>query len=369
MTQFQAFAVCPPGLEPLLLTELQGIGISATTGSAGGVAFESDLGGLYRANLEAGLASQILLRISEFGVRSLADLDKRGARINWQHWLPKGSPVLVKASCKRSRIYHSGAAEERILKHLYQQLEPAESDATPVVVRVRIDDNRCRISLDSSGEPLHRRGWRLQGGKAPLREDLARALLLASDWDRCSPLLDPMMGSGTILIEAAAMARGLAPGRLRTFAIEGFEIHDPQQLAGIRDTAAQRAASALPFKLFGSDRDAGAIKAARANAERAGVIDDLQLRSASLTECLDGLDSDTIHALVTNPPYGKRLGSTDELVTLYQVLGETVGRLPTTSRIAMAAGDRRLALRSGLKLKTRFSTDSGGLRIRALVRP
>ncbi|MEE2886101.1 MAG: class I SAM-dependent RNA methyltransferase [Planctomycetota bacterium] len=368
MTQFQAFAVCPPGLERLLATELRGIDLSATTEMAGGVAFECDLDGLYRANLEAGLASQILLRISEFGARSLADLDKRGARIDWSQWLPRGIPVVVKASCKRSRIYHSGAAEERVLKHLSEQLEPSESDATPVLVRVRIDDNRCQISLDSSGEPLHRRGWRLQSGKAPLREDLARALLLASGWDRRSPLIDPMMGSGTILIEAAAMARGLAPGRMRTFAIEKFGIHDPQRLVAIRDSAAQRALSDLPFKLFGSDRDAGALEATSANAERAGVIEDLQLRRSSLSGCLDDLEGDAVHALVTNPPYGKRLGNADELITLYQVLGKIVGQLTATSCVAVAANDRRLALRSGLKLKTGFSADSGGSRIRALVR-
>lgn len=368
MTQFQAFAVCPPGLEPWLGTELREVGIVEPAEQPGGVGFETDLDGLYRANLETGLASQVLLRVSEFGARSLADLDKRGARIDWLEWLPKGTPVLVKASCKRSRIYHSGAAAERIQKHLYQHLEPGVSDLDPVVVRVRIDANRCQISLDSSGDPLHRRGWRLQGGKAPLREDLARALVLASGWDRRSPLLDPMMGSGTILIEAAALARGLAPGRLRSFAIERFAIHDPGRLTVIRDTAAQRAAPDLGFELMGSDRDAGALEATRANAERAGVLDNLRLQSLSLSECLGELDTAAIGALVTNPPYGKRLGSSDELVTLYQVLGKIAARLPSTTRVAIAAADRRLALRSGLQLTTGFMAESGGLRIRAMVR-
>jgi putative N6-adenine-specific DNA methylase len=368
LTQFQAFAICPPGLAPWLAAELQTIGISGPVDTSGGIAFESDLTGLYRANLESGLASQILLRVSEFGARSLADLDKRGARIDWQQWLPKGTTVVVKASCKRSRIYHSGAAEERIQKHLIQQLEPAESKANPIVVRVRIDNNRCQISLDCSGEPLHRRGWRLQSGKAPLREDLARALLIASGWDQSSPLLDPMMGSGTILIEAASMARGLAPGRLRNFAIEHFAIHDPEELARVKNTAMQEAKDALPFKLFGSDRDAGSQAATNANAERAGVLTDLETRAASLSECLDQLDASSIGALVTNPPYGKRLGNSNDLVTLYQVLGKTVERLPAPTRIAIAAADRRLALRSGLKLTTGFLTDSGGLKIRALVR-
>ena len=345
------------------------MGIGTATESAGGVEFEADLRGIYRANLESGLASQVLIRVSEFGARSLADLDKRGARIDWRQWLPEGAPVAVKASCKRSRIYHSGAAEERIQKHLTQQLEPTDSDAKPALVRVRILENRCQISLDTSGVPLHRRGWRLQGGKAPLREDLARALLLVSGWDQCSALLDPMMGSGTILIEAATLARRLPPGRLRTFAIEGFAIHDDQLLNNVREAADQRTTSGLSFPLFGSDRDAGALQATRSNAERAGVLGDLQLRNTTLTECLNDLETQAIHGLVTNPPYGKRLGKVDELVTLYQVLGKTVDALPKTSHIAIAASDRRLALRSGLDLKTKFLADSGGLKVRGLVRP
>jgi putative N6-adenine-specific DNA methylase len=236
-----------------------------------------------------------------------------------------------------------------------------------VRIRVRVHDNRCTISLDSSGEPLHRRGWRLEPGRAPLREDLARALVIASGWVRNCPLLDPMMGSGTILIEAAALARGLAPGRLRTFACEQFARHDASLLAAVRTAAAQSARPDLPFRIFGSDRDGEAVRMTTANAERAGVRGDLDLREASLSTAHEVLPVAADHgALVTNPPYGKRLDDAATLVALYRALGDLARRLPPTWGIAIAAADRRLALRSGLALESAFLADSGGLKIRAL---
>jgi putative N6-adenine-specific DNA methylase len=230
-----------------------------------------------------------------------------------------------------------------------------------------MQDNRCTISLDSSGAPLHRRGWRLEPGRAPLREDLARALLIASDWDRNSPLLDPMMGSGTILIEAAALARGLAPGRMRTFAFEQFAMHDADLLSAVKSAAAQSARPDLPFRIFGSDRDSGALRMTVANAERAGVRADLEVREAQLSTAHEVLTSPAERgALVTNPPYGMRLDNPAALVKLYRALGDLARRLPPTFRVAIAAADRRLALRTGLPLESAFLADSGGLKIRAL---
>ncbi len=363
----ELFAVCPPGLEPWLEFELRTVGIEHTTRERGGVSWTGGLDSLYTSNLRVGLASQVLIRIASFGARSLADLDKRGARIDWRAWLPGGTPTAVKASCRRSRIYHSGAASERIAKHLAGQLGPSIEGAS-VPIRLRIHDNTCTISLDSSGEPLYRRGWRLDPGAAPLREDLARALVLASGWDRQSTVVDPMMGSGTILIEAASIARGLAPGRLRTFAVEGFAMHDVDQLERIRQRAEEAASSSLGFRLFGSDRDSGAVAASRANAERAGVLSDLELRSTSLGASLDELgDLPAKGALVTNPPYGKRMGDRKSLGNLYQSIGKFARRLPPHWTTTLASADRRLALRTGLDLSTAFLAESGGLKIRGLT--
>lgn len=361
------FAVCLPGLEPLVADELRALGGRDVEPGAGGVACTGDLRTLYRANLEAGLVGHVLIRVAEFGARSLQDLDIRGARLDWSQWLPTGTNFTIKASCRRSRIYHSGAAEERIERHVSQHVGTPDPDREPVTIRVRVQDNRCTISLDSSGAPLHRRGWRLEPGKAPLREDLARALVIASGWVRNSPLFDPMMGSGTIVIEAAGLARGLAPGRLRTFACEQFTPHDAGLLSEVKSEAARAAQPGLPFRIFGSDRDADAVATTKANAERAGVTADLDLRQANLSLAHEILPGDAMHgALVTNPPYGKRLDDPAALVSLYRTLGELVRKLPTAWHVGIAAADRRLALRSGLPLESVFLADSGGLKIRAM---
>jgi putative N6-adenine-specific DNA methylase len=369
-TPLNLFAVCLPGLEPLVEDELRGLGVFDPIPGAGGVAFVGDMETVYQVNVGAGLIGHVLIRIAEFGARSLQDLDVRGARVDWSQWLPEGTPFVVKASCRKSRIYHSGAAEQRIEKHVSGHVGVTEGDHEPVVIRVRLQDNRCTISLDSSGAPLHRRGWRLEPGRAPLREDLARALVIASGWDRLSPLLDPMAGSGTILVEAAALARGLAPGRMRNFACEQFAGHDAPGLARVKSGAARDAKPDLPFRIFGSDRDTAAIKTTEANAERAGVLGDIDIRQAPLNTAHEVLpDPPPYGALVTNPPYGKRLDDPATLVDLYRAIGDLRRRLPPTWRLAIAASDRRLALRSGLPLESAFLADSGGLKIRALRTP
>lgn len=358
--------MCLPGVEHLLASELRAAGIAAAPEVlAGGVAFAGGWSEVYRANLESGLASHVLVRIAEFGARSLADLDQRGARVPWRDWLPHGTAFEVRAHCRRSRIYHSGAAEQRIHAHLAAQLGTA-SAAEPVRVRVRIHDNRCRISLDTTGTALHRRGWRLEPGRAPLREDLAHALLLVSGWDRRSTLIDPFVGSGTILIEAAALARNLPPGRGRGFAFEQFTSHDAALWTRVRESANARERAGLEFRILGRDRDAGAIAAARANAMRAGVAADLDLAVARLSE-LDPTGWSGRGAVVTNPPYGLRLGSAARLPTLYRSLGRILAARPVGWDVTLAAADRRLALRTGLELTSALLVDSGGTKIRALT--
>jgi putative N6-adenine-specific DNA methylase len=368
--KFDLFAVCLPGLEPWLAEELQALGVDDPETLQGGVGFRGDLTTLYRTNLETGLAAHVLIRVSEFGARSLADLDHRGSRIDWKDWLTPGTPVVVKANCRRSRIYHSGAAAQRIERHVREHLGAATESpdaAQPIVIRVRIQDNRCTISLDSSGEPLHRRGWRLNPGQAPLREDLAHALVRVSGWDGRSTLVDPMMGSGTILIEAAGMARQLAPGRNRRFEIEQLALHDKDLLDNTKRRADERALPNLHCQILGSDRNAKAVASATENAERAGVLPDLELREATLTETFESLtDRYDQGTVVTNPPYGKRLDDASALASLYRALGDAARRLPAGWRLAFAAADRRLAHRTKLELETAFLADSGGLKIRAM---
>ena len=238
------------------------------------------------------------------------------------------------------------------------------------LVLVRVIRDMVTLSLDSSGAPLHRRGYRGPTGKAPLRSDLARALLLVSGWKGRTMLLDPMMGSGTLLIEAATLARRLAPGRLRSFAFEQTALFDPDLYGSVLSKAAEAALPRSKVMLLGSDRDAGALEAARCNAERAGVLEDLHLECAPLrgAPVFRGEPvPEEEGCLATNPPHGRRVGNPAKLLPLYQTLGRLGGALPAGWSAALCVADRRLALRTGWPLRTGFLTSHGGLKIRAMV--
>ncbi|MFH0943764.1 MAG: THUMP domain-containing protein [Planctomycetota bacterium] len=369
------FAACLPGLEPLLLNELVPLGAGRSEIVPGGVRFVGDRSVLYRANLCTGLATQILVRLGKFRAVHVAQLHQRAAEQPWETLFQSGQKCAVRAVCKKSKLYHSRAVAERVAKAI-QERTGAEAVPTsgagselPLVL-VRVIQDMVTLSLDSSGEPLHRRGWRGQTGKAPLRSDLARALLLAAGWNGRTMLLDPMMGSGTLLIEAATLARRLAPGRLRSFAFEKTALLDSDLYGCVLSKAAETALPRSKVSLLGSDRDAGALEAARSNAERAGVLEDLHLECAPLSRApvLRGEPApDEVGCLATNPPHGRRVGAPEKLRPLYQTLGRLGATLPSGWSAALCVADRRLALSTGWPLRTGFLTSHGGVKIRALV--
>jgi len=374
-TPWTLFAACLPGLEELLLEELAPLGARRLQVVAGGVQCQGDLSVLYRINLCSGLASHVLLRLARFRAVHLAQLQKHADRWPWEELFEGGHRFSVRAVCRRSKLYHSGAVAERVARAVTRRSgalvvsDPAGPDPAPVVA-VRLFEDTAVLSLDASGEPLHRRGWRLQTGKAPLREDLARALLLASGWNRLAMLLDPMMGSGTLPIEAALLARGLAPGRLRAFAFQDTRLFDAALFERMRNELDQRALPRSPALIFGSDRDTGALEAARGNAARAGVLEDLRLECAPLGRApiLRGEPPpDEAGWLVTNPPHGRRIGDPRKLRNLYQSLGQAGRRLPAGWTAALCVADRRLALATGWPLATSFLSSHGGVKIRAMV--
>ncbi len=356
-----AFAACAPGLEPLLAAELGELGVSESRVVPGGVEFAADQRMLYRVNLWSGIAIFVLIRVARFRAARLPELRRKAGNVEWGSWLRPGTPCVVRARSRKSKIYHSGAIEQRFAEALEEF--GCSADEGAVGVHVRIDHNECTVSVDTSGEPLHRRGWRLQTAKAPLREDLAHALVRASTWDRESPLVDPMCGAGTIAIEAAALAAGLPPGRLRAFDFERLAPFDAEAWAAVRaDVETPRDG----VRVFGSDRDAGAIEAARANAERAGV--DVQWTECALSDAafLSGDPSaPECGAVVTNPPYGERIGNVAALRDLYAKFGSLAGALPSAWRTAFVTSDAQLADATRLGAGRAFHTEHGGLRISA----
>ncbi|MGA1529414.1 MAG: THUMP domain-containing class I SAM-dependent RNA methyltransferase [Kiritimatiellia bacterium] len=327
-TKIEIAVVCPPGLEEVTGAEIRDLGIAVIRQENGLLACSGAAEELYRLNLHLRTASRVLLRIGGFNAAAFSELEKKAARLPWSEFLRTGQSVHIRVSAAASRLYHKKGIAERVINaiahalggpvHLRESVAADEEDPTAQLIVVRLVRNFCTISIDSSGEHLHRRGYRLAVGKAPLRENLAAALLLASGWDRQSPLVDPFCGSGVIPIEAALLARNIAPGLHRSFAFEQWPSFQPGTWQGIQASAdASIHAGVTPF-IAGSDRDAGAIEMSRANADRAGVADLIHWTRRSIS---DLILPELPGWMVTNPPYGERIKGGVDPRNLYARLG------------------------------------------------
>jgi putative N6-adenine-specific DNA methylase len=377
------FAVTAPGLEPFTFRELLELDLPPASldspsptrderHDTGGVAFPGSLKDLYLANLHLRTASRILVRLGSFHARHFSELIRRTAELSWEKYLPPGTPVALRVTCRSSRLHHQRAVAERVVRAIgdrlglippLQTFDDEGTSSLPQLVLVRMVADLCTISVDSSGELLHRRGYRLATARAPLRETLAAALLLAAGWDAVSPLVDPFCGSGTIPIEAALFARGNAPGHQRFFAFMNWPTFDKTLWNALRDIPpAPRGGS--PPRIFASDRDGGAIRAAQANAARAGVGGDIEF-SCRAVSSIDPLPDPGW--IVTNPPYGKRLSSNRDLRNLYAQMGKTFRSKCSGWKVGMLCDSPSLAGATGLKFNKGFSTTNGGLKVRLFV--
>lgn len=355
------FAACVPGLETLLAAELMELGLLRTRlilgppAESGGVAFEGDDAALHRANLRLRLAERVLVRHEPFPAADFAALVKGAARVPWARYLAPGRPVAVRVETRASKLYHEKAVAERVAEAAGTPLVAYDEEAPAQLVYVKLDNDVCTVGVDSSGAPLHRRGWRYATGKAPLRETLAAALLRASAWDKTSPLLDPFCGSGTIAIEAALWARGVPAGAKRRFAFQDWPSFDGK-------APAEGTKNAQVPRILASDRDAGAIESARANAARAGVADAIEfsVRAVSAVELPPGPGW-----VVTNPPYGVRVSEGKDLRDLYASLGKTLKSKAPGWNVTLLTSEAVLARAAGLNLEPGLSTLNGGLPVQA----
>lgn len=359
--RISAFAVCTPGLEPFTLAELERLGVREPMVRRGGVSCSATWPQLWAMNLHVRTATRVLVRVAHFPADGFGQLQGGLRRVDWSRWLPPDASLDLSVSATGSRLYHLGAIEERV-----REVVPA-GDGPPQELYVRIVHDAVTLSLNSSGEPLYRRGWRLDAAKAPLRETLAAALVLASGWDRRSPLVDPFCGSGTIPIEAALLAKRIPAGRHRSFAFESwpsFELIRWERLLAAAD------ADVLPRSpvILGFDRDAGAIAASRANGERAGVGAAVTFGQASISELAVPSKPGWI---ATNPPYGVRV-ETGDIRDLYDRFGAVLRERAPGWRVALVAAKGSPVQRIALAPATapvdaqRVLTTNGGLPI-ALV--
>lgn len=361
-SDFEIFLVTAPGLESALCAEAQAKGFRAPKPVMGGVTVQGNWRDVWRANLELRGASRVLARIAEFRALHLAQLDKRAHKVAWGEILRRDVPFRVEASTKQSRIYHQGAAAQRIRDAIRDQLGAPVSPDAELCIKARIEDDLCTISIDTSGELLHRRGHKEAVAKAPLRENLAALLLRQCGYDGKEPLVDPMCGSGTFVIEAAEIAAGLKPGRSRHFAFEQLANFNASAWQKLRGAQSKPDGKAITLRFHGSDHDAGAIRMSRANAERASVdeLTEFQQRGLEDVTAPDGPPG----LVIVNPPYGARIGSKKHLFALYRMLGETLRARFGGWRVGIVTNDASLAEATGLPFAPPGGPIShGGIRV------
>ncbi|TAN07382.1 MAG: bifunctional 23S rRNA (guanine(2069)-N(7))-methyltransferase RlmK/23S rRNA (guanine(2445)-N(2))-methyltransferase RlmL [Rhodanobacteraceae bacterium] len=378
MTTF--FATCPKGLEYLLRDELAALGADAHEALAG-VRFEGDLACAYRACLESRLASRILMPLAEFDAPDADALYAGVQAVDWSSHIAPDATLAIDATGSSGSITHSGFAAQKTKDAIVDQCRERfdtrpsiQPDRPDVRLNLRLHKGRATLSLDLSGEPLHRRGWRREQGEAPLKENLACAMLLRARWPdvyaQDGALVDPMCGSGTLLIEAAWMAADVAPALQRDyFGFLGWRGHDVALWQRLREAARERAQQGLR-KLrpcfFGSDSDPRMIAVATHNLQTAGVAGFVTLdkRPAEHLEPPAGFVTGLV---ITNPPYGERMGDLETLPVLYKALGERLRAGFTGWRAAVLTSEPELERALGLRADKHYALFNGALECRLAV--
>lgn len=316
---FELFAVTALGLEAVCAGELSALSLPGIRIAKGGVCFSGGLEELYRANLWLRSASRVVVRLGGFACRDFPAFYRKTLQLPWGRFVRPGTPLQVRATSHRSRLQHTGRIAETLRQAVDRALGgvPLCTDRPQQLILVRFEDNQCQISIDSSGALLHRRGYRTMTGPAPLRETLAAGILMSLDWTAGQPLVDPMCGSGTFVIEAALLGMGRAPGISREFAFMHWPRYRPGLWQVLR-TGALSLERPLDVPLIGRDQDNAAIALANANAQAAGAGAASRFEVAELGT---GMVPDRPGLMVCNPPYGQRLGRGVDLARLYRRLG------------------------------------------------
>lgn len=368
-----ALIVTAPGLESLARDELAALGITVTGEEPGALSATLTTRDLMRANLLLRTASRVVVRLAQFKALTFADVEKHGRRVPWDTVVVPGQRVRFRVTCRKSRLYHSGAVAQRLMEALALRVrgvvpstaaDDEDEGGGEQLFVVRLFRDQLVLSVDSSGALLHRRGYRQATAKAPLRETLAAAMLLGVGWDGRTPLVDPMCGAGTIAIEAAMIARRIAPGLGRHFAFEQWPGHDAALWRSLQGAAASAVLPRAPVSILASDRDAGAVAATIANAERAGVRGDIAVARQSLSDLQPPSGTGLV---IVNPPYGIRVGDKKPLRNLFAQLGNVARARAAGWRLAMLSADRDLERQVQLKFVERWASTNGGIPVRLVI--
>lgn len=368
----EAFAITAPGLARITAGELTRMGIAVDEVGPAGVTFKGGLREVYAANLQLRTASRVIVRLGRFESRTFAELERHAAKLAWTKFIAPGRKFEIRVTSRKSRLYHSDAVAERLARAIANAAggeagatdasEEHEGEAGQLVI-VRLERDECTISMDSSGALLHMRGYRRAVAKAPMRETIAAAMLLATEWDASLPLFDPFCGSGTIPIEGAMLARRIPPGLERVFAFQQWPWVEAGLWSRMRRDAELEMSQDATLTIVGTDRDEGAIRAASENSARARVDGDIEWAVAPVSEAhVDGPPG----WVITNPPYGVRVGTSRELRNLYARLGELMRTRLGGWKLAFLSADHALEAQLRVELEVLFRTTNGGIPVRCM---
>ena len=362
-------ATCSRGLEEVLAEELTAVGAEGVREGRGVVRFRGDLEVLYRSVLELRTAMRVLAHLARGPARDRDPLYALTARVRWEEILPPERTFAVEVVGRTPGLRHSGFAAQVVkdavvdrVRRVRGQRPSVDRRHPDLRIHVHLGVDAADLSLDAAGQPLSYRGYRTRGGPAPLNEATAAGVLMLAGFDGARPVMDPMCGSGTLAVEAALLATRTAPGLERTFACERWPWHRAALMASLRRDLRSRVRPA-PHPVLAADLDRAAVRAARRNVEAAGMQQTVQVSRDDVRQLrLPGPGT----LLVSNPPYGHRLGESDELRALYRQLGDALKQRATGCTAFLLVGDRELAKEIGLKPSRRIVLYNGPLECRLL---
>ena len=365
------FAVCPKGLSEVLEKEIKSFGIQSTQKINSGVFFDSPWEGCYKVNLLSRVASRVVKPVLDFPAYNGDDIYHNIRKHDFTKYIDANQSMKVDASIKECAIadqrYLAMKVKDAIVDQFREKfgIRPdVDNDRPTLRIQIQGRKNEFHVSVDTSGDALFMRGYRLEAGDAPMKENLAAALLMLSEWDRKSPIVDPMCGSGTILIEAAMMAMNIAPGSLRKrfgfMTLKGF---DPEVWSKVVDDAISEELEELPFQFYGSDLDRKVLRAAKENAKRAGVDHVIDFKPEPVATCEPSVSAGLI---VTNPPYAVRIGDEDNVRDIYRDFSYTLKHRFKGWNAWILSGNKDLIADLKLKATRRHFVYNGPIECRFL---
>ena len=367
-TNHRFFAPCPRGLEGVLEGELKGLDVSATTKTDGGVGFTASWATMCWVNLNTHLASRVLWEIGQRAYRTEQDVYRAAYALPWPDWFTPTQTIKVKVSARRCPLPSLDFLTLRIKDAICDRFTTSrlrrpnvDTNRPDIRIDAFLDERTVTFYVDTSGEPLFKRGHRVGSVDAPLRENLAAGILRLAGWTTNNILLDPMCGSGTIPLEAALMARRIPPGISRNFGFERLLNHDARRWNQLREKGRANQIAHAPATIYASDRDPESMQIAQRTFQDAGVANDIRLTHRNLFDLDVPADKGI---LVMNPPYGVRLSRPDELESFYPLLGDWLKRRFAGWRAYILTGDPRLSKLIGLSPSKRIPLYNGPLECR-----